>query len=514
MKFKYTALSSDNKKLIGVLEAASLDTARASLHKMDLVIVNIFEVTSEEYEDHKNEEQDDKESKGIKTYNFRAINTERKEVNGTIDALDDYLGYKRLVVEYQLKVKDFYPDGSSEAQKEEYKNKLVEFEKYAKAENINAKKKNKEGDKDVSKQMDKKLKSEINKVIRSSKKVIGEHKDFFTPALLKHIEKTLGNLERIRNSNNIKHITGLSKELYDLISHPDKLPEETDDSDTSQNYKEMLDEIGNSALLTKEFDIYKKAIKFRAVQMIFGKIKKKLSQLSNLSEHFEENTNVQEKDRGKFVNAIIRITIVVIVGIKRLFSKQKSSITHPVSPNPFAAKSQQQNIVEKLSNLFREFLSFITAKNSESRNQSKQELKKIFRDLFRKNVVEATPPVTDASSAEIAPKLQPSPITQRKVEDKISPFFTEISNFIGWLLFFYIIFFFLVDFSIEKDIGLSQEFVIKALKTPLILNITILLLFIYIVLYVKCHYLRRSFLGSIFLFLLGFSSYTLLIINF
>ena len=91
---------------------------------------------------------------------------------------------------------------------------------------------------------------------------------------------------------------------------------------------------------------------------------------------------------------------------------------------------------------------------------------------------------------------------------------SEIDSFISWLLCFYIIYFFLVNFALEKNTGLNSEFVIKTFKTPLILNITILLLIFHFALRVKSIYLRGNILASLFLLFLSIGSYIILIVNF
>ena len=75
---------------------------------------------------------------------------------------------------------------------------------------------------------------------------------FAPQCVLTEIKKTLAELERVRTSNNIKHITEVSNNLYSLISHPDKMEGEAAKSPT---YQALINEISDTDLVKKEFDV-------------------------------------------------------------------------------------------------------------------------------------------------------------------------------------------------------------------------------------------------------------------
>ena len=164
------------------------------------------------------------------------------------------------------------------------------------------------------------------------------------------------------------------------------------------------------------------------------------------------------------------------------------------------------------------FLSFISAPNAIMRRAKKQEMYKAFTAWKegrkqKKASKKESQPATDQKQTGLIPDeiSAGKPVIPKK---DFSIFFMELDSFIGWLLFFYIAYFFLVSFSIERHIGLPEELVLKTLTTPLIVNISIFLIIAHLALALKIRLFRSNTLGSLFLFFFCFGLYTLLIVNF
>jgi type II secretory pathway component PulF len=205
MKYSYTALSTDNQKLTGILDAESIEAAQEELHKMGLSIISINEISEEEFEIQKTEKAAEK-SEGIQTFVFEAIDRRGKEINGTIDAADDYSAYKRLAIEYKFQVSSIYPMDATDVEKAQGKQKAAEFETMMKDEGIDISREEKELAEfgEVAEEMDKKIIEEIDQFIINVKKILEEHHNDFSPLFFRQIENTLGELERVRASNNLK----------------------------------------------------------------------------------------------------------------------------------------------------------------------------------------------------------------------------------------------------------------------------------------------------------------------
>ena len=491
MKFSYTALTRDNKKISGVLDAENKDTAQAELHKMGVAIVSITEISEEEYERLKKEREAVKVEKGIRTFNFEGIDPNGKEVEGTIDALDEYSAYRRLRIEYQFKVKNLYPVGAAEAEKEATKAALEGFEPRVQEE-MAAREIEEEEIEEEEAGINKEVVAEVDKVIINTKKTLEEHGDLFSMDLLAEIQNTLGELERIRTSNNIKHITEVSNNLYALISNPDKTEEGKEVED--KTYKQLIGEIRDSALVRKEFELYKKAVKVTGLKKIFENIFKRL----------QEITAPKEKEAGKPPGFFGKLKLKIHAFLEKATKKKPPKIA--IVKKPKKPKTRFGEFLEK-------FGAYMKAKSPVLKRTRQRELMKAFKALFGKKKAPkkateeaAKPPEKEVKAKKIKPKV--------KKKRDFTRLFVEIDSFIGWLLCFYIIYFFLVNFSLEKNIGIKQEFVFKTLKTPLLLNITIFLLIIHFTLRIRNLHFQKNALATFFLIALSLGIYTLLIVNF
>jgi hypothetical protein len=519
MKFSYTALNDQNQKMIGVLEAESLDLAKEELHKMGLSIIGINEISEEEFEKLKKDETAEKAKKGIKTFEFKTIDPSGKVIDGTIDAIDEYTAFKRLITEYHFKVEELYPLNASDAEKTQFIQRIPVWTARLKEEGIDidaeiAKAKGQEGEEEFKINQD--IIKEIDAFIAHAKKALSEHSDKFSNAVLQEIQKTLAELERIRTSNNIKHITEVCNRLYEFLSHPDQLTEE--EIDTA--YKGIVDSMGKNKIIKKEFDITKKAIGLKDMRSVFNKIIEKL----NLPERFQ-------------------------IGPKKVITKPKEKIEPKAKPEEFTVETGP-----KFLDVIKKAFSYVSAQNKALRKTKRQELielynkwresKKPVKEIPEEPVQEekiekplekppAPPPygAGPAEAVEVSEKAPPKPeevtamekelmkeeevgIEKPKTKLDLTSVFVEFDSFIAWLLFFYISYFFLVDFTMEKSIGLEHDFVMKTLQTPLIINITIFLIVTHFLFKIKIAHFKNNVLGSLFLFFLGFGIYTLVIINF
>ena len=197
-------------------------------------------------------------------------------------------------------------------------------------------------------------------------------------------------------------------------------------------------------------------------------------------------------------------------------------MTPKTAPKPKKTKEKT-----KIGTFFEKLNGYFTANTPVLKKARKKELIKAFKAIFRKEGKESakTNEVTEEIAEEEA-KVEGETLKKTKDVEELKPekkkkkkldltnFFVEIDSFIGWLLSFYIIYFFLINFSLEKNMGLKREFVFQTLKTPLILNITIFLLLIHFTLRLKNLHFQRNFLATLFLLFLSLGVYTLLIVNF
>lgn len=518
MKFSYTALTGDNKQINGVLDVENEAGAQAELHKMEVAILSLKEISEEDYEKLKVEQEAVKEEKGIQTYTFIGKDKNGQDAEGTIDALDPYSAFKRLRTEYQFNVNNLYLASSTPEEIEHTKALVATFEQQMEQEGVTvgvevgakAREKSEQEEEEMTaeeKEMKEAVMTEIDKVIINTKKVLEEHSELFTNDLIKEIEATLGDLERIRTSNNYKHITEVSNNLYTLISNPDKV-----ENPDAEGFHDLVGDMGNSALVKKEFDLYSQAVKIKGVKKIFSTISEKLQAMTAPPD--------EEGEAKGFINKI-----------KTAIHEKTKKINIKKPPKLIKKQAKPKG---KFGKLMDSVSSYFSATSPILKNARKKQLKQAFSEFFGKGKKKAAAAkgLTEEQIKEAAKKAseEQKVAEKKKVQAKeaeevegakgkkkkldLTGFFVEVDSFIAWLLCFYIIYFFLVGFSIEKNVGLSRDFVFQTMKSPLILNITILLLIAHFTLRLKNLHFQRSFFGALFLLFLSVGFYTLLIVNF
>jgi hypothetical protein len=503
MKFFYTALTTDNKKITGVLDTPDRDFAQAELHKMGVAILSVNEISDADYEKFQAEQEEMKTKKGIRTFQFLAIDNFGKEIEGTIDALDDFSAYKRLREEYQFKIDNLFLVDASEEDKVHTKALIPGFEDQLKQIQVQTHKGEKrtalqqekaESDEDV----DKEIIAEIDRVIINTKKTLENHANLFSTDLLIEVQNTLGELERVRTSNNIKHITEISNDLYALISSPDKAEA---GMTKDESYQALLSEIHDSALVRKDFELYKKAVEASGLRHIFSDIAKRI----------KEATEPKKDEEGKPVGFVSKFKLSIHNALERMTKRKPLKLAQVRKMEK--PKSKVGDLMEKLGGYFK-------ASSPILKKTRQREFMNALKGLFRKRPVEAGAAEAPLAEKEATPKRPKSETSSKaasstkRARRDFTSFFVEIDSFIGWLLCFYILYYFLVDFSLEKGIGLPREFVFKTLKTPLLLNITLFLLLMHTTLRFRNLHLRGNAFATLFLLFVTLGAYLLLVVNF
>ncbi len=468
MRFKYTALSPNNQKVEGVLTAETLALAQEEMHKMGFSILSLNEIAESEFAKLKIEKEAKKTAEGIKAFRFSAIDPSGKTVEGTIDAENDAKAFRRLVTEYGFRVKELYTLGAGENERKASGARVKELEQELKASGIDpesfAKKKE---ETDTQSAVNPELLGEIDRLIQNTKKVLGENKSLFSPPRLKAIETTLGDLERIRTSNNIKHIAEVASQLLEVIRHPD-LAGATEKAEVSPAFEE----IKKPTRLEDELKKYKQALGLSGVRSLFDRIKKSLGHLGG---------------------------------------KSPLPQPEPSDPSPSSPKTPttSDSLAPSFKRIVRKFIEWQKAPNAVARQARHFELIEAWAAWRSAK----KPPAQQAATLSIAPAA-PKELVPGKPKKDFTLLFQEIDSFSSWLLFFYLGYFFLASFSLEKNVGLPESFVVKTLKSPLLLNVALGLLFTHLLLKIKLKAFRQNALGSLFLFSFGYGVLFLILSNF
>ncbi|MDH5596994.1 MAG: hypothetical protein OEY44_02725 [Candidatus Peregrinibacteria bacterium] len=490
MKFKYTALGADNQKLEGVLEAGSLDAAKNELHKMGLSIIAIAEISADEFEAAASKRAE-AIGEGIVTFLFKALDSQKKEVNGTIDSKQPYLAFKRLVTEYHFDVQDLYPESSQSPEVDSSRSQFEQWKRMLEEEGFDLSKKPEQGVRneleEEEEMMSQEIVDEIDHFIINTKKILEQHTDQYSEPQLREIDKTLNDLERIRASNNLKHITKVCNTLYELIAHPDATPpastDQTQVQPQDQEYSNIVSSLKDSGFVSHQLQflqahkLKKKAARFDKVQHIFGKIMGKLNQKRGA-----------ELAKG-------------LAGKRRT---RQSKLLEQLSGHLGKKSEMEKDSHITFKDLTLKFFEYIKAPNNILRRARKQEFIVSYHEW---KAHRAKVRMENKQAKEVTP-------TETKEAKDFSDFFLELDSFIGWLLFFYLAYFYLAFYSLERNIGLPKELVLKTFASPLLVNLAILLILLHLSFTIKIKFLRQQFLSSLFLFFFTISLYSILMVNF
>jgi flagellin-specific chaperone FliS len=405
-------------------------------------------------------------------------------VDGTIDAADPFSAYKRLISEYHFNVLDLYPEGSTQPENESYKDQFGEWNHYLEQSGISTSQKAVGGVKseleDEGVKLSQEIIDEIDSFIINAKNVIQNHSDKFSEPFMREIEKKLGELERIRASNNLKHITKVCNDLYDLISHPDQA--DKTEAAKSPEYTSIISKLRTSGFINNQLNflqahtLQKKAKRFEKIQGIFSKIMKSL------------NKGKADEIEKKFAKKV-----------QRRHSKWMNNLTASLK-----GKKEADTSRVTLKQILSKFFEFVSASNPIMRRARREEMAELFREWRRQS----------RQRKETKSLQKSEEVTEITPKKDFNPFFLELDSFIGWLLFFYVTYFFLVSFSLTRGIGLPDELVIKTIQSPLILNILIFLLLAHLAFKLKIRFFHRNVMGSAFLFFLTAGIYAMVIVNF
>lgn len=216
-QFQYTAVNSTGKKLSGVIGALSEDEARKQLNTFGIALLNIQKIAETPVQSATHEPATTKE---LPKYEFEAYDKTSKKVLGTIPASSRYKAFKRLMEEYQFEVAYVVPLGSSEEEKAKAKREdlsalKAEYDAQNKIMNTTEREEQK-----ISAQFDEKRKNLLEKVdfiLEKIRGLLAKYQDELNPELRKLVQNYVDKLLRIKSSTNLDYIENTSEELLKKV---------------------------------------------------------------------------------------------------------------------------------------------------------------------------------------------------------------------------------------------------------------------------------------------------------
>ena len=223
MQFSYIALNQKRRKLTGILSAEDESEAKEKLHEMGLSIISLEKAPDDAKETVKMQDEEEQFS----TFVFHVADSHGNETRGTIDAKDRKTAYYRLVSEYNFQVFSLCDISVPEdLQEEEGKKGLEELKQEIELEfGISAqftKEDEEEKEESITQteeflEMKKDLVEQVEEVVEQAKMVLEKFKDTLSGEEIRAIQTKIDHLMRLRLSNNLKYIQDLADELLGEI---------------------------------------------------------------------------------------------------------------------------------------------------------------------------------------------------------------------------------------------------------------------------------------------------------
>ncbi len=451
--FKYDVANKEGKKLSGTVEAPDEQTAREELNNLGFSILTLQETQAKQ-----------KEDPSKTKFAFDATDKTGKLINGTVPAKTKEEALAKLKDEYSLTVNAIWPQDATPEQIEEAKktgaiNLQEETEKAA--EGIKDEKKTEEEEDEeetLSKdpQQRKKeleIKTKIDTVLNEVHNLLQTFDKEFDPAQKSEIQKRIDKLLRIKNSKNLEYILTTAKDLLEFI----------------KNQAEKIEKPGREE---EKFRLKMETDK------IMGTLKK--GERKGVSENILEKIDKWQQTH-KSDNLI-----------SQFLNKTKNVLTAP--PEVTALK-------EKIKTLNKSLYEFGKMYFKEPTPEYKEKAKANFKKTWQARKT------TIAELKALKTQLKEKRKGEKIEENLFMSFLEELNALTGWLLAFYIIYYFGALYLNTKDFGLAYVPEGFEVYTSQIFKYILSILFLlHSATALKVNFFRKSILATVILipvFILG-----------
>jgi hypothetical protein len=234
-QFQYTAVNSAGKKLSGVIGAATNDEARKELNALGIsvLVMNKIADTGEQ-----SVTSEAGTSQNLPKFEFEAVDKNARKVLGTIPASNRYKAFKRLMEEYQFEVAYVVPAGATPEEKLKAKQEdltvlKAEYEEQLKKDGKFVSETADQTNVQFEKKRDELLKK-VDIILNKIKTLLDQFKDEIKPENRKIIQNYVDKLLRIKSSTNLDYIEHTSEELLkkvqdqELFLHKEQMSGERD----------------------------------------------------------------------------------------------------------------------------------------------------------------------------------------------------------------------------------------------------------------------------------------------
>lgn len=444
--FKYNVANKERKKLSGTVEAPDENTARVELNNLGFSILSLEEIS-----------EPPKVDKKLKKFVFEAIDKNSKLVTGTIPSKNEEEAMRKLIAEYELTVSAIWPEGAAEEEISKARNsgtKKLQEKLSSEMENIEAK----DAAQTLEQQKEEAFtKTKIEYILKDVNALLLKFDKEIELDQKAEINKKIDKILRIKNSKNLSYILKSAEELLEFIQFQEK-------SLFERGFKEKRLEL---EIQTKNLlnELHKTSKAGSIGEDIVEKIQK--WEDANINK-----PNAQPKAATKFIHKLLQkvknwfITPPEIKAIKaqiKIYNRQMWDFALLYFKEP--TKEYKEKVINSIKTIWK------------ARKKAKHSLKyagKLLKDR-------------DKEIDEIDESL-----TLSLVE--------ELNSLTGWLLAFYLIFYFASLYITTKDFGLAeipQGFYIYSSK--LFKYILAILFLLHASTSVKINFFKKSFIANLLL---------------
>lgn len=398
--YAYVVLNKNGEKLAGTIDANSVELARESLNKLGFSIVEIKETLADEKKD----------IKGMTVYEFEGKDETGKRVEGTIKSSDRLSAYKKLKKEYNLEINYIVDSGLDQQKKEEEKKKgtsdleakLTEGKIIKNEQNVLKLHANEEEN----------LKAKAAFVIKKINEFVEEYQDVLDKEKLSELLKEKDKLLRIKSSKNL-----------DLIK------------ETAESLLKMLQQ---EELFIKEkiSDDKKTHIKVEA-KKIMDELSTKDTPPSNIKDKIcaWNKENFEDREDLKFHQRIIKKILEIIINL--------------LKEDPEVTKAKQ-----KISAINTQIWEYVKLYAKEESKEDKKDIIKSIKLIWaeRRKLKQELNALKTKLGTEKFNEEKEQTIKGKSTLDSVKE---NLVSFTGWLLCFYLAYYFASIYITTKDFGLT-----------------------------------------------------------
>lgn len=464
-QYSYTVINKENRELTGNINAPDEQSARHELNALGFSILSITaQATGTEIA------TTEEVPENIIKYDFAAIDKNGKKIVGTIQGDQIYNVFKRLTFEYQFDVQALYPSDLSPAEKEKAQLKGIDNLKDQLTEEQMAAeflKKKQQLDEKEFEEKQLKLKAQVDFVLQKVNELLDTYREEIDPSRKAKIKYYVEKILRIKNSTNLDYIHQTCEEMLTYLQQEEiflhqeqRVKEKTRLSIDAKSMMMQLDRINHPG----GKDIFDSLREWR-------------------QEHIADNPSPTIIE--KTVNALI----------SPLIGKIKED------PEIIEARDKLKSTNAQL----KEFLNlYFHAPDPEFKKETKATLIRLWnqRKIDKKNLANIIHRKNEERLANVE-------FTSGEILER------EIYSLAGWVLTFYIIYYFVTIYLNSKQIDFIPETKLNLIfQTSVIKYFFTTLFFFVCLLGIKIEFFKRkAFAGPLMLALFIISS-SLIILNF